>query len=315
MASIVNITFLGTGGSWPFPGRGLPSIALQIDDTLNLLDCGEGTQKQIMKSNLSFMQIDNIFITHFHGDHFLGLLGLVQSMSFNGRDGDLNIYGPPGAISIISNALNVGYYSLNFRITVNELLLNEEYDFRTFTVTVHKNDHPVPAYSYRFHEKDLVKIDGEKAKQLGIPSRMLEKLRREGSVFYEGKVYRIQDVSAGIRKGRTVVYTGDTRPMEGMAEFARDADVLIHDTTTDSSLEPKVNEFGHSSSRQAAKIALKAGVKRFYLFHYSPRVDNVETLVEEARGIFPESYPSREILEYSIPAHKVAQDQDRGDSV
>ncbi|MCL4341031.1 MAG: ribonuclease Z [Candidatus Thermoplasmatota archaeon] len=315
MASIVSITFLGTGGSWPFPGRGLPSIALQIDDALNLLDCGEGTQKQIMKSNLSFMKIDNVFITHFHGDHFLGLLGLVQSMSFNGRDRDLNIYGPPGAISILASALNVGYYSLNFRITVNELLLNEEYDFKTFTVTVHKNDHPVPAYSYRFHEKDLVKIDGEKAKQMGIPSRMLEKLRKEGTVVHEGKMYSLEDVSAGIRRGRTVVYTGDTRPMEDMAEFARDADVLIHDTTTDSSLEPKVNEFGHSSSRQAAEIALKAGVKRFYLFHYSPRVDNAETLAVEARGIFPESYASRELLEYSVPARKVASDQEWADSV
>jgi ribonuclease Z len=159
-----------------------------------------------------------------------------------------------------------------------------------------------------------VKIDGEKAKQMGIPSRMLEKLRREGTVVHDGRMFNIQDVSAGIRIGRTVVYTGDTRPMEDMAEFARDADVLIHDTTTDSSLEPKVNEFGHSSSRQAAEIALKAGVKRFYLFHYSPRVDNAETLAVEARGIFPESYASKELLEYNVPARKVAHDQDGADS-
>lgn len=314
MASIVKLTFLGTGGSWPFPGRGLPSVALQIDDTLNLLDCGEGTQKQIMKSSISFMKIDNVFITHFHGDHFLGLLGLVQSMSFNGRDRELNIYGPPGAISILSNALNVGFYSLNFRITVNEMLLNHEYDFGSFTVSVHKNDHPVPAYSYRFHENDLVKIDGEKAREIGVPSILLEKLRRDGTVVHEGRLFSLEEVSAGIRHGRTVVYTGDTRPMEDMAEFAKDADVLIHDTTTDSSLEPKVNEFGHSSSRQAAEIALKAEVKRLYLFHYSPRIDRPEVLLQEARTIFPESYASKELMEYDVPARKVSDARDQGDS-
>ncbi|MHB8559826.1 MAG: ribonuclease Z [Thermoplasmataceae archaeon] len=315
MASTVKITFLGTGGSWPFPGRGLPAVALQIDDTLNLLDCGEGTQKQIMKSSISFMKIDNVFITHFHGDHFLGLLGLVQSMSFNGREKELNIYGPPGAISILSNALNVGFYSLNFRITLNELLLNREYDFGSFTVTAHMNDHPVPAYSYRFHENDLVKIDGEKAKKIGIPSILLEKLRRDGTVIHDGRLFRLEEVSAGIRHGRTVVYTGDTRPMENMAEFAKDADVFIHDTTTDSTLEPKVNEFGHSSSRQAAEIALKAEVKRLYLFHYSPRVERTDILVEEARAIFPESYASKEMMEYDVPARKVSEIQDHQDSV
>lgn len=282
----------------------MPSIGLQIDEVFNLLDCGEGTQKQIMKSKLSFMRIRNVFITHFHGDHFLGLLGLVQSMSFNGREEPLDIYGPAGAIGILSNALNVGYYTLGFQVRIHELRAGEAYDLGKFVVRTHRNDHPVPALAYSFEEKDMVRIDREKAEKLRIPSRLLERLREQGSIEYGGKVYTIEDVKGGIRKGRKVVYTGDTRPMADMAEFARDADVLIHETTTDSSLEPKVNEYGHSSSRQAAEIARDAGVRRFFLFHYSPRVSDLGALESEARGIFPESYLSRELMEYDVPVRR-----------
>jgi ribonuclease Z len=300
MASNIRITFMGTGGSWPSPGRGLPAVAVQIDDITNLLDCGEGTQKQIMKSKLSFMSIHNIFITHFHGDHFLGLLGLVQSMSFNGRDKPLYIFGPRGATRILSNALNVGYFRLSYEIRVGELEFGKTYDFDKFTVSTMRNDHPVPAMSYRIQEKDLVKIDRSKAEALNIPARRLEEIRSNGTAVIHGRTVSIDDISMGIRKGRSIVYTGDTRPLEEMKVFARDADVLIHETTTDSSLEPKVNEFGHSSSRQAAEIARDAHVRKFFLFHYSPRYENLDALINEARSIFPESELSRELMEYDV---------------
>lgn len=282
----------------------MPAVALQIEDKFNLLDCGEGTQKQIMKSKLSFMKVDNVFLTHFHGDHFLGLLGLVQSLSFNGREDPLHIFGPKGAFRIISSALMVGYYTLSYEIVIHELEPDREYDFETFKVRTHKNDHPVPSMAYSFEEPDLKKIDLEKALKIGFPRRRLEELRRKGVVEVDGKTYTIDQVSSGIRKGRKIVYSGDTRPMESMIEFARDADVFIHETTTDSSLEPKVNEFGHTSARQAAEIALKAGVKRFYLIHYSPRVDDPSKLLNEARSVFKESYLSKELLEYEIASMK-----------
>lgn len=301
MVSNIKITFLGTGGSWPVPKRGLPSLAVQIDEIVNLFDCGEGTQKQIMKSNLSFMRVNNIFITHFHGDHFLGLLGLIQSMSFNNRSEPLNIYGPPGAVTILSNALNVGYYTLGFDIKVHQLYPDRQYDFDKFIIRTHWNDHPVPALSYSIEEHDLIKIDKEAADRLGIPSRRLEELRQNGSIVFDGKTITLREVAKGIRKGRKIVYTGDTKPMESMKEFARDADVLIHDTTTDSSFEPTVNEFGHTSSRQAAEIARDAGVGKFFLFHYSPRVPDVKVMLDEASKIFENSILSRELLEYNVP--------------
>lgn len=304
MASNIKVTFLGTGGSWPSPGRGLPSVAVQVDEILNLFDCGEGTQKQIMKSNLSFMKIRNIFITHFHGDHFLGLIGLIQSMSFNGREDPLDIYGPYGAIQILSNAISVGFYTLTFRIRVHELEPGKTYDLERFSISTMKNDHPVPCISYRLEEKSMPKIDGEKASELGIPSRKLEKLRNEGTIVHEGRIVKLEEVIKGRRPGRVVVYTGDTRPMDSMSDFASGADIFIHDTSTDSSYEPTVNQYGHCSSKQAAEIARKAGVRKFYLFHYSPRIDDPGVLLREAREIFPETYLSRELLEDEIKASK-----------
>ncbi|MHB1708274.1 MAG: ribonuclease Z [Thermoplasmataceae archaeon] len=304
MASNIKLTFFGTGGSWPTPVRGLPAVGIQIDDRLNLFDCGEGTQKQIMASSTSFMKIENIFISHFHGDHFIGLIGMVQSMSFNGRVTPLNIFGPRGAVRMVLNALNVGYFRLNFDIKITELEDSGSYDFGDFIIRTQPNDHPVPAISFSLEEKDMIRIDREKVDGLGFPVRRLEELRKKGVVEAGGRVFRIEDVSAGTRKGRKIVYTGDTRPMKSTAAFAKGADVLIHDTTTDSSLEPKVNEFGHTSSRQAAEIARDSGVKRLYLFHYSPRVDNVDTLLEEARSIFPQSYASSDLLEYDVPVKR-----------
>lgn len=300
MVSNIKITFFGTGGSWPNPGRGLPSVCVQVDDIVNVFDCGEGTQKQIMKSRVSFMRINNIFITHFHGDHFLGMLGLIQSMSFNNRKEPLNLYGPPGAVRILSNALNVGYYTLGFDVRIYQLYPGREYDFDKFTIRTHWNDHPVPALAYSLEEKDLIKIDKEAADRIGIPSRRLEELRDKGSIVFNGRTVSLGEVARGVRKGRKIVYTGDTRPMESMKEFARDADVLIHDTTTDSSLEPDVNTYGHTSARQAAEIARDAGVKRLYLFHYSPRISDVNVLLEEALKICENTVASRELMEYEV---------------
>ncbi len=300
MVSSFKVTFLGSGGSWPFPGRSLPAVVVQLDDFVCMFDCGEGTQKQIMKSGISFMKIDSIFISHFHGDHFLGILGLIQSMSFNGREKPLKVYGPPGAISVLTRAFNVGYYSLGFEILINEIPFGGKLQTEFFTIETIKADHPVPAISYKLTETDLIKIDPEKVKKLGIESNKIEKLRELGELNINGRIVKLEEVSAGIRRGRVLVYSGDTRPNKEMINFARGADVLIHETTTDSSLEPKVNEFGHSSSRQAAEIAKEAEVKSFYLYHYSPRIDDPDVLLREARGIFQNSFLSKELLSFDV---------------
>lgn len=307
MASLFKITFLGTGGSWPMPGRAMPSVALQVDDYLCLFDCGEGTQKQLMKSDLSFMRINAIFFSHFHGDHFLGVLGLVQSMSFNGRKEPLKVFGPPGAIGVLTRAFNTGYFTLGFDIIVEEIPFGGSISTPYFEVKTLKADHPVPAISYRIDEHELVKIDPEKAKQLGVPSSSLERLRTNGSIELNGNIIKLESVSSGIRLGRSMVYSGDTRPNPDMVTFAKNVDILIHETTTDSSLEPKVNEFGHTSSRQAAEIAAKAKVGTMYLYHYSPRIDDPEVLRKESATIFPNSVLSKELLTVDVPKGAISR--------
>ncbi len=303
MASSLKITFLGTGGSMPKPGRGLPALAVQIDNVVNLFDCGEGTQKQFMKSNVSFMSIKNIFITHFHADHFLGLPGLLNSLSFLGRTEDINIFGPKGAVKFLREAINLGYGRINYNIKVYEIEPDTVYDFGLFFIKTFKNNHPVPSISYSLEEKDMIKIDRNAVDRIGFPVYRLEELRNNRTAEWNGKEYNINEMALGIKKGRKIVYTGDTRPVKNMPEFARDADVLIHDTTMDSSMEPMVNEYGHTSSAQAAEIALEAGVKRLFLFHYSSRYNDLDILLNDARKIFRESYLSRELMEYDVPKH------------
>jgi len=301
MASNIKITFLGTGGSLPKPGRALPAVAVHIDDVLNLFDCGEGTQKQIMKSSISYMDIKNIFITHFHGDHFLGLAGLINTMSFSGRENDLNIYGPPGAIYFVKKIIDLGYYSLNFNIKITELDYGKTYDLGKFLLRTLKSDHPVPAISYSIEEKDAYKIDRNLVDKINFPVNKLEALRSLGRLEINNKIFKIEDVSLGIKKGRKIVYSGDTRPLNSMVEFAKNADVLIHDSTMDSSMEPMVNEYGHTSSRQAAEIAREANVKKLYLFHYSARYNDLKILLNDALSVFPRTYLSTELMDVDVP--------------
>jgi len=304
MASTIRIVFFGTGGSWPSPERNVMSIGVQIDSSVLLFDCGEGTQRQMMRTNMSFMKIRRIFITHYHGDHFLGLAGLIQTMALNERKEPLEIYGPEGTIDMLTTFLSVGYYSLPFSVKLYELQGGEELDFGDYKVCTMRTKHPVPSLAYCVKEKDIPRIDRDKAKALGLSSKILEKLRREGEIEVGGQRIRIEDVSSGIRVGRKIVYSGDTAPMEEMVSFARDADVLIHEATSDAELEEKANEFGHSSARQAAGIAKRANALNLILVHISPRYKDAGKIEKEAREVFPRVWVPRDLDEFVVKIRK-----------
>ncbi len=304
MASTIRIVFFGTGGSWPSPERNVMSIGVQIDSEVLLFDCGEGTQRQMMRTNMSFMKIKRIFITHYHGDHFLGLAGLIQTMALNDRKEPLEIYGPEKTVDILTRYLSIGYYSTTFPIKLYELEGNEILDFGEYTISTLRTKHPVPSLAYSIKEKDMPRIDRNKAKSLKLNSKILEKLRREGEIEHRGKTVRIEDVSNGTRIGRKIVYSGDTAPMDEMIDFARDANVLIHEATTESSLEEKANEYGHSSARQAAKIAKRANVDTLLLVHISPRYKDPKIIENEARKIFPNSFVVNDLDEFIVKVKK-----------
>jgi len=303
MISTVKIVFFGTGGSWPSPERNLPSIGIQLDRDIILFDVGEGTQRQMMQTSLSFMRVSKIFITHFHGDHFLGLAGLIQTMVLNDRREKLEIYGPEDTIRQISTFLNVGYYSLSFPISIREIDNNDVIDFGEFTVSAVKTAHPVTNLAYALKEKDKKRISQELMVKNSLTSREVDAIIKKGFIIKNGKRITIDDISDGMRIGRKIVYTGDTAPCESIVDLAKNAKILIHDSTVDSSLEEKGNEYGHSSARQAAEIAKKANVETLILTHISPRyrANEAKMLEEEAKTIFKNSTVARDLMEVQVP--------------
>ena len=300
MISSIRLYFLGTGGSWPTPQRNTRSVGVRINDEAILFDCGESAQTSLMKSSLSLMRIKRIFITHFHGDHFLGLPGLIQTMSFYGRTEPLEIYGPIGASTVLGNLLSIGYYSLNFEIRIEELKGTSSIDFGDYSVAYSKADHTIPALSYSLIEKDYAKLDEEKIKEMKVPRNLLEKIREGGSTRVNGKVITIGDISAGVRKGRKVSYSGDTRRDPSLLDLFRDSTVLIHESTGEKTNESKVKSYGHSTGKDAAIQARDSNTKRLILVHFSPRYNDIMPIIEEAKSIFPNVTAADELMELEV---------------
>ncbi|MCI4371365.1 MAG: ribonuclease Z [Thermoplasmata archaeon] len=299
----MQIVFLGTSGSWPTPKRNVSAVAVKRGPEVLLFDCGEGTQRQFMQSPLSFMQVSRVFLSHFHGDHFLGLPGMVQSMSMNGRETPLEVYGPRGVERLVADLLSLGYFTPGFAVKAKELTPGTSVDGGEYLVTAHEAVHTVPCLSYVLEEKQRPgRFSVERAETLGIPSGpMYSRLQAGETVTVRGREVRPEDVLGAPRRGRKIVYTGDTMPHEALLEIARHADVLIHDATSDGALEEKANRYGHSSSRQAAELAKKAGVGLLVLTHVSPRYEDPTTILEDAKSVFGNVKVAEDFLEIEVP--------------
>ncbi len=296
------IVFLGTGGSWPSRERNVSALALQYGPQVLLFDCGEGTQRQLMRSSVSFMKIRQIFISHFHGDHFLGLPGLLQSMYLNNRTEPLEVIGPKGTIAIVSTFMQLGYFNPTFELRLRELAHDETYEGDDFQIRAARVDHSVPALAYAFEEASRPgKFNKPRALELGIaPGPLYAKLQR-GETITVGRQTITPDMVLGPpRPGRKIVYSGDTRPCENLVELATDADVLIHDSTALSMLEEKINDYGHSTAAQAATIARRAGARSLFLTHISPRYRDAGPLENEAAAIFENSIVAEDYLEHDV---------------
>lgn len=298
----MKIVFLGTGGSLPSPDRNVAAIALKMDGEVILFDCGEGTQRQFMLSSLSFMQISRVLISHFHGDHFLGLPGLIQSMALNGREKPLSIYGPKGTKVMIKILLKLGYFNPTFEVMIYELKDGDEVVCKDYDIKVKEVEHNVPTLAFCVEEHPRPgKFNLEKAEELGIPKGPLFRKLQEGKKIKVGNKEISPDMVMGPqRKGRKVVYSSDTMPCKAVIELAKDCNVLIHDATFDSSLEEKANEFSHSSARQAAMVAKESNAKVLFMTHISSRYDDASVLEKDARSVFKEAYAANDFLEYDV---------------
>lgn len=300
------LIFLGTSAGVPTESRSLPSLALMWNGEIILFDVGEGTQHRMIKAQLSPVKITKIFISHMHGDHVLGLPGLVMTMSLMKRTQPLELFGPPGVKDFLSCLLPTIHESeedVNFIIKVNEItqdgLVVSERDYEVYSIKV---KHSIDNIAYKFVEKDRPgKFNEEIANKLGIPEGPLRKELIEGkSITLNGKVITPELVVGPPRPGFKFVYTGDTAYSENLVEFSRGVDILIHESTFDSSKEDAAKKVFHSLASDAAVIAALSKAKKLILTHFSARYKDSSVLVEDAKRIFKNVIAAEDLMEIII---------------
>jgi len=309
---VLSLTFLGTSAARPTVERSVSAIALQREGETLLFDCGEGTQRQMMRYGVGFTLAD-IFFTHFHSDHFLGLTGLVRTLGLQSLTGPLRLYGPKGAERILTQALELGFERAPFPITIEEVRPGDRIARAGYDLEVIPADHGGNAVSYALREhRRLGRFDPDKARALGVPEGPLwGKLHKGEVVEWEERredgttARRTADPSLLVgppRAGRLVAISGDTRPCASLVEAAAGADLLVHEATFTHDEQERALETRHSTAREAAQVALAAGARRLVLTHLSARFSTQwQELLDEAREVFAETEVARDGMVVDVP--------------
>ncbi|OCQ89624.1 ribonuclease Z [Nostoc sp. MBR 210] len=310
----MQITFLGTSSGVPTRSRNVSSVALRLPQRaeLWLFDCGEGTQHQILRSDLKISQLSRIFITHLHGDHIFGLMGLLASCGLAGNVDRIDIYGPPGLNEYIQSASRYSHTHFSYPIKVHAIRPGVIYEDQEFTVTCGQLHHRITAFGYRVAEKDRAgRFDVEKAKALQIPAgRIYGQLKRGETVTLEdGRVINGAELCGPTEIGRKIAYCTDTIYTEGAVELAKDADVLIHEATFAHQDAEMAFQRLHSTTTMAAQTALAGGSHRLIMTHFSPRYApgnpiELKDLLQEARAIFPKTDMAYDFMTYDVPRRR-----------
>jgi ribonuclease Z len=310
----VQITFLGTSSGVPTRSRNVSSVALRLPQRaeLWLFDCGEGTQHQILRSDLKISQLSRIFITHMHGDHIFGLTGLLASCGLAGNVERVDIYGPPGLNDYLQACTRYSHTHFSYPIKVHAVRPGIVYEDEEFTVSCGSLHHRIPAFGYRIAEKDRSgRFDIEKAKELQIPSGPIygQLKRGETVTLADGRIINGQDLCGPTEIGRKIAYCTDTVYCEGAVELAKDADVLIHEATFAHQDSEMAFQRLHSTSTMAAQTALNGGVNRLIMTHFSPRYApgnalELRDLLKEARAIFPKTDMAHDFMVYDVPRRR-----------
>ncbi|MEO6446012.1 MAG: ribonuclease Z [Gemmatimonadaceae bacterium] len=301
----LTIRFLGTSASRPTVERGVASIALVREGETLLFDCGEGTQRQMMRYGVSFAFAD-VFFSHFHTDHYLGIIGLLRTMALQGRTDLLRCWGPRGAARILKKCETLGSDRLTFPVEVRELEAGESVRRREYTIHAVAAEHRgAPALTWALVEDTRRgRFNPDLAREFGIPEGpMWGRIHRgEAVTLDDGRVVRAEELVGPSRPGRRVVITGDTRPCESTRVAATDADLLVHESTFSDEEVERARETGHSTAREAAELALAAGARRLILTHLSARYTrDVSELEREARRVFPATTVARDGMEIDVP--------------
>ena len=310
----MQITFLGTSSGVPTRSRNVSSVALRLPQRaeLWLFDCGEGTQHQILRSELKISQLSRIFVTHMHGDHIFGLMGLLASCGLAGNVQRIDIYGPPGLNEYLQACQRYSHTHFSYPIRVHAVSPGIVYEDEEFVVSCGALHHRVTAFGYRVAEKDRAgRFDIEKAQAMEIPEgRVYGQLKRgEIVTLADGRVFDGKDFCGETEIGRKIAYCTDTVYCDGAVELAQDADVLIHESTFAHKDADMAFQRLHSTSTMAAQTALNAGAHRLIITHFSPRYApgnslELKDLLKEARAIFPKTQMAYDFLTYEVPRRR-----------
>jgi ribonuclease Z len=301
----LSLRFLGTSASRPTVERGVSSIAVVREGETFLFDCGEGTQRQMMRYGVGF-SLGDIFFTHMHVDHMLGVVGLMRTMALQGREDPLRLWGPVGSSKLLRRAETLGADRVGFPVEYRELTHGESVRRDGYSIAAFTADHMrTPALGFALVEDlRLGRFNPDRARELGIPEGPLwGRLHRGLPVTLDdGREIDATQLVGPTRPGRKLVITGDTRPCDATADAAAGADVLVHEATFAEEESARAVETGHSTAREAASIAARAGARRLVLTHISARYSrDVSDLEREARAVFAATVVARDGTEVEIP--------------
>jgi ribonuclease Z len=303
---MLTVTFLGTSAARPTVERNVSGLAIHREGETLLFECGEGTQRQMMRYGVSFA-LSEIFFTHFHADHFLGVIGLIRTLGLQGRPEPLLLYGPKGAKKVLSTAMQLGVDRLPFPVEITEVKAGDMVGKRDgYDICAFPTEHgggPSLGYVLKEHVR-RGRFDVEKARSLGIPEGPdWGKLTKgEAVTLSTGQTVQPSDVIGAARPGRMVAFTGDTRPCAATVDAAQGADLLIHEATFGEGERDRARDTGHSTAKEAAQVALAAKVKRLLLSHVSARYSiSADELVKEAKEVFQNVGVAKDGLEVDIP--------------
>lgn len=296
---------MGTSAGIPTKKRNVSSVVVRRGGEYLFIDMGEGTQRQAVKMGIGIRHNIRIIISHLHGDHVLGLLPMLQTLSLFKKETPLEIYGPRGIKQFIHANMRILDIEPTFPIYIHYLRDGSEYDLGEYVIKSIKNEHCMFSYSIAIEEKPRPgKFNPERAKADGIPVEYWSKLKRGEDMEISGKVYRARNYVTPPYRGRKIVISGDTRPFKKMVKFSKNADILIHEATFANDKIDRSIETKHTTAVEAARIAKEANVKVLILTHFSARYDDASILVEEARKIFPSVFAAEDFMRIEIPIPK-----------
>ncbi len=305
--TVTEIIPLGVGSAVPVAGRGFSCVALRRPESVILFDCGEGTQLRLLNTDIKLSRIQLILVTHLHGDHFFGLMGLLATMSLLHRQTTLEVVGPAGIRELVRSMPGLGEGEMTYEVSFTELKGQDRripvVKCDEYQIVAGRLDHAVPTFGYRYEERDRPgALDAVRARELGVTKPQDFGRLKSGETVRlgDGSMVEPVEVLGEGTPGGVFTYITDTKPCAAAVDLAAGADILYHEATFAENLADRADATGHSTAAQAARIARDARASRLLLSHFSARYRRFNQLIEEAQAIFPESAAAEELARYVL---------------